>query len=540
VSPSPLPGSAAAPTTYYIRPDGGSPEQCTGRADAAYPGSGTSQPCAWDHPFRALQPSGEPDQPGTVRIAGGDTLIIAPGSYSIGLEALGAERCQAEYPWDCHMPPVPSGPNPTQPTRILGQGWDAGCPSPPELWGTERAAYVLNLTGANNVEIACLEITDHADCVEDHTGGLACERDSYPYGDWAPTGLYAEDSTNVRLQHVNIHGMAHTGVWAGQLTDWTVEDVRIVGNGWVGWDGDIDGEDANAGTLTFRRWTVAWNGCGETYPDEEPAGCWSQSAGGYGDGVGTGATGGDWIIEDSAFLHNTSDGLDLLYHTLGGSITIRRTIAEGNAGDQIKTSGPTRIENGLVVSNCGFFSGQPFTYDVDACRAGGSAFAVTLHPGDQAAVVNATVTGEGDCLIIAECVAGENCNGSESILLRNDIFQGHAQFGGGGDTTCLAWTDISSDLFATDHAIINGLKSTPDPCPPDSLCDIPPGLADEGIDTFDAHLTAGSPAIDAGTGDGAPADDLDGRPRDTLPDLGAFERWKPAMWIHLPLVLAEA
>ena len=84
---------------------------------------------------------------------------------------------------------------------------------------------------------------------------------------------------------------------------------------------------ANAGTLTFRHWTVEWNGCGETYPGGEPTGCWAQEAGGYGDGVGTGETGGDWIIEDSAFLHNTSDGLDLLYHSLGGQRSRSRACA---------------------------------------------------------------------------------------------------------------------------------------------------------------------------------------------------------------------
>ncbi len=62
-------------TTYYIRPDGGSPHQCTGQVDAPYPGSGTGQPCAWDHPFRALPPDGSP------RFAGGDTLIIGPGPW---------------------------------------------------------------------------------------------------------------------------------------------------------------------------------------------------------------------------------------------------------------------------------------------------------------------------------------------------------------------------------------------------------------------------------------------------------------------------
>lgn len=315
VPPSQVPAEAITSphtsdaVTYYVRSDGGSAEQCTGQTNAAYPGSRTGQDCAWDHPFRALQPSGEPGVVGTQRIAGGDTLIIASGSYTIGLGVPGAESCQSDYPWDCHVPPVPSGPDPAHPTRILGAGWEGGCSNPPELWGTERAAHVLNLTDASNVEIACLEITDHAGCVEDHADpALACERETYPYGDWAPTGLYAEDSTSVTLRNLNVHGLAHTGIWAGRLTDWTVEDVRIAGNGWVGWDGDLDGDDANGGTLTFRRWTVEWNGCGETYPGGEPTGCWAQSAGGYGDGIGTGATGGDWIIEDSAFCTTPPTG----------------------------------------------------------------------------------------------------------------------------------------------------------------------------------------------------------------------------------------
>lgn len=37
---------AGGPTTYYVRPDGGSADQCTGLVDAPYPGSGTDQPCA--------------------------------------------------------------------------------------------------------------------------------------------------------------------------------------------------------------------------------------------------------------------------------------------------------------------------------------------------------------------------------------------------------------------------------------------------------------------------------------------------------------
>ena len=83
-----LPGSSGV--THYVRPDGAGTEKCTGLADAPYPGSGTGRPCAWDHPFRALPPGGVP------RIAGGDTLIVAPGAYKMGYGAPGTQACDEE------------------------------------------------------------------------------------------------------------------------------------------------------------------------------------------------------------------------------------------------------------------------------------------------------------------------------------------------------------------------------------------------------------------------------------------------------------
>jgi hypothetical protein len=66
--------------TYYVRPEGGSPEQCNGCFDAPYAGQTASQDCAWDHRFRALSPDGVP------RIDGG-TLIVFPGHYMMGYGA---------------------------------------------------------------------------------------------------------------------------------------------------------------------------------------------------------------------------------------------------------------------------------------------------------------------------------------------------------------------------------------------------------------------------------------------------------------------
>ncbi|MBI3961927.1 MAG: right-handed parallel beta-helix repeat-containing protein [Deinococcus sp.] len=512
---TPLPQSY---TTWYVRPDGGSPEQCTGLVNAPYPGSGTGQSCAWDHPFRALPPEGEP------RIAGGDSLIIAAGNYMMGYGAPGADNCDADYPWGCFMAAIPSGPDPTHPTRILG----ADDSNPPELWGTERVDLILNLTDASNVEIAYLEITDHSGCVESHTGGLRCERDTFPFGAWAVRGIYAEDSANVHLRDLNIHGLASAGVHAGRLTDWTVENVRIAGNGLVGWDGDLwEGSDSNSGTMRFQRWTVEWNGCGETWPGGQPTGCWGQEAGGYGDGVGTGETGGHWIIEDSKFLHNTSDGLDLLYARIPGSfIEIRRTIAEGNDGQQIKTTGPVLIENSIIVGNCGYFDGQPFTYNVEPiCRAGGTALTLDLRPGDQVTVTSSTLASEGDCIVAAECTG--NCNGSEKILLRNNIFMGYTDFLQPDDRACLAYEEtFPRSPFDIDYSLIDGVKD--DACPgPHDICGRPPGLVSTSIDSFDAHLLPTSPAIDKGTTEGAPRDDFDGQPRDSKPDLGAYERRTP-------------
>lgn len=542
------PAQADGPTTWYVRPDGGSAEQCTGRMNAPYPGDGTSQPCAWDHPFRALPPGGSP------RIQGGDTLVIAAGSYMMGYGASGADSCDSAAAWECHLLPIPSGPNPANSTRILGAGWEAGCPNPPELWGTERADMVLNLTDASNVQVACLVLTDHSGCVEFHTGGLDCQRDTLPYGPWAVGGIYAEDSANVRLQDLNIHGFARFGVHAGRLSDWIAEDVRIAGNGWVGWDGDIEGGSSNSGTMLFHRWTVEWNGCGESWPSGQLTGCWSQSAGGYGDGVGTGTTGGRWIIEDSIIRRNTQDGLDLLYTRLPtSSIEIRRVLAEGNAGNQVKTTGPTLIESSIVVGNCGFFEGQPFTSDVDHCRAEGNALVFALRAGNQVTVVNSTLAGEGTALIVASCALNETCNGSELVRLRNNIFQGHRRFSSFSENTYFAWYDdeppddvLPQNPFDTDYAIITGTAfGNVNPCPGlHNLCGVSPGLRSTSIDVFDARLLPGSPAIDAGDNSVCPTTDYRGvaRPADgngdgnAVCDIGAYE-WLAEPWaMYLPVI----
>ncbi len=137
---------AQAATYYYVRPDGGTFDQCTGLVDAPYQGSGTNQPCAWSHPFWAL----DSNNPPSWRLQGGDTLIIYQGSYRMGIGAPNTGWCEAESSYDCHLAPLPSGPDPAHPTRILGADWDQGCPNPPELWGAERPWQIISLNGTSN------------------------------------------------------------------------------------------------------------------------------------------------------------------------------------------------------------------------------------------------------------------------------------------------------------------------------------------------------------------------------------------------------
>jgi hypothetical protein len=521
--------SSAFCTDYYVRPDGGNAQQCLGTVDSPFPGSGSAMPCAWAHPFWAV------DEAGNWKLQGGDALIVREGSYMLGYGAPNTNWCTAPGAFACTLPPLPSGPSAQKPTRVLGAGHQSGCRRAPELWGTQRAWNLLDLRGTSNAVVDCLELTDHSGCVEFHSDPAAhCQRDSYPFGDWASVGIVASDSSNVILRNLNIHGFAHTGVQAGRLTDWTVENVRLAANGWVGWDGDIPGDDSNSGVLRFKRWLVEWNGCAETYPEQHPDHCWAQSAGGYGDGVGTGATGGHWIIEDSVFRYNTSDGLDLLYvNNPTALVEVARSVSLGNAGNQMKISGASRIVNSLLVGNCGFFFGKSYAAAMgprdsgDHCRALGNTLAISLFGGVSSAVTNCTVVGEGDVLVSAEC-GWTGCAGSESLTLKNNIFLGNPDFTQPGDTTALLWSPGIQTSGKIDYNVVRGIKNNGGQCRngPNDLC-ADPLFISSTLGSFDGHLRPGSPAIDSGlpAGEPVPVDDLEGTPRPSGRgvDRGAYE-----------------
>ena len=167
---------------------------------------------------------------------------------------------------------------------------------------------MLNLDGSSNVEVGNLEITDDSDCVFRHSQADAACTDAMP---WARVGLYARASSNVWLHDLDIHGLAARGINAGGLRNWTIERIKLNRNGSAGWDGNVGDGGSNAGRMIIRDIEIAWNGCGERAATGEPWACWAQATGGYGDGLGTTDTGGQWLVED-AYIPQTYDGIDLV------------------------------------------------------------------------------------------------------------------------------------------------------------------------------------------------------------------------------------
>lgn len=509
--------------TYYVRPGGGTAQQCTGLSNADYPGSGFGKSCAVKHLFWLLPPGRAP------LIAGGDTVIIASGSYRMGYNAPNAVApyCDSAFPWDCTMAAIPSGPAADRPTRILGQGWDTGCANPPELFGVERTEAVINLDGSSNVELACLEITDHAGCVEFHPGALACPRDGYPYGDWAVAGIVAADSQRVTLRKLTIHGLAFAGIRAARLKDWTVDDLILRGNGWAGWFGDLQqaglGND-NSGALIFRGLRVEWTGCAESYPGGAISGCFQHS---LGDAFGVPGAGGDWRFEDAMIRNNASDGLQIGNLTTG-SVTLRRVRVENNSWNQLHLSGHATIVNSVIVGHCAFFDGKPQNHNVEPCKDLGNTIIFTLFPGSQVQLVNNTISGQGDVLV--QALPGSTCNGTERLLARNNIFVGQAQHklypNSPDDLTVLADVQACAGLiFDEDYGVVHNVKFGV--CPgPNDLCQ-DPQLTDGSLETFDPQPLTNSPAVNSGLPPGGlvPWEDFGGvtRPQDGGTDRGAIE-----------------
>jgi len=166
---------------------------------------------------------------------------------------------------------------------------------------------------------------------------------------------------------------------------------------------------------------------------------------------------------------------------------------------------------------------------VDNCRAGGSALALNFRKGNQVSVINSTIAGQGDCLCLVECDSGD-CDGSETLIVQNNIFKGYPDFGDPSDSACYIW--FEPDVFgtvSTDYNVVFNAKIGNVGLAAHDL-NQNPLVVNSNLETFDGHLQAGSPAIDSGLPVGSlggliPDHDLENvsRPTGIGVDRGAYE-----------------
>lgn len=550
--------STSDAATYYIRVDGGTYDQCDGTEDTAVNSTGK---CAWNHPFEALPPGG------TSRIVGGDTLIIGHGSYRMGHTdgIYSSGVCAALWPWDCYMPPIPSGPDKDNPTKIYGAGWNEGCSAPPELWGTEATGRIINLEGTSNIELQCLDITDHQECANNHGGAepteYKCIKGSAPTGDWAASGLYIKDSKNGLTKNVKIHGLSVFGIKTGAITDWTFDHVTLKGNGYGGFSNDIYGpknlENSCHGAITFRDSDISWNGCVEKYPDDgQPWQCYDQNQGGYGDAIASDYTVGTWTFDRVNVSFNSSDGIDLLYHRFDlfpnepqGVIIVRNSYFEGNVGNSIKTRGNAIIFNNMLIGNCDYFNPTTSPYTIKptssiaklfTCR-GNATSSLSVHNDADVIVANNSFTGQSDIMLD---IGGKDMQtGGETATVVDNVFYGGVHFltpTKPVDGIYAEW-QVSPDFTvkASNNAYYKS-KGEPAICgeeSTDSLCETDPEFVtfDYPTESFDFRLRATSPLLNKGLPAGSflgtvsgidvyvPKYDFEGDPRPTMVSIGADE-----------------
>ncbi|HEY3519751.1 MAG TPA: choice-of-anchor Q domain-containing protein, partial [Rhodanobacteraceae bacterium] len=196
---------------------------------------------------------------------------------------------------------------------------------------------------------------------------------------------------------------------------------------------------------------------------------------------------------------------------------------QGNAGNQVKISGPSSIVNSIIVGSCMWTQQKSGTtmlgtmQSADDCRALGNAVEVDFPLSNQLATLAFnTITGQGDGLVDASQTGHGN-----KVVLANNILDGRrsdkrgdeATFGYyGGDDNPVAVGWIGNLV----HGIRHGN------CPADSICR-DPMLRDPSFGSYDPAPRSGSPAIAAAAAKVNVGTDFRGKPRPARASIGAME-----------------
>ena len=458
-------------TTWFIRADGGTrydavqvpAGQCDGQGDAAYPGTGVNQHCAFKT-FHYLYDFG--NCPGTGgfcsgsygfwAIAGGDTVVVrscaaVPGEINpsnpncrLGWSApTGTANiwCNSQGNNGCANPTIPAGTSGAH-TRIL-----AGCaydstPGPcntgnvtnranlTQLYGGFGLTWAFNLSATQYVDVEGIELTTHNGVCTYGIGNpypRACNSNQ-PLDDYAQDGfLFDNTSSNITLQDVYIHGFNADGLYGPIGGPITMTRVFSGFNAHAGWNfaDNSDTPDAPGSSITANYVEMTGNGCSEQYPITNPQfpalGCWDSGTGGFGDAWSGQDTELDsFVCHHCVMYYNTKDAF-IGPHTQIANLDIQDSVSIGNMGAQWKwASAPNStvlFQNNLTITNCtrmtsilpGAYenfnhnTGNPGAYLATYCRGGGAGFAFITRQGSTNHFYGNTVIGASTIIFQENC-----------------------------------------------------------------------------------------------------------------------------------------
>jgi hypothetical protein len=522
--PPPGPG-----TTWYIRPDGGTNIQCTGKTNAAYPGSGSAQACAFNHPYWMIASNGT----AWAHFSGGDTIQFVNTSGSSDTYYMGEKNGGLGFDWNgnglssicpapnsgggdgasCILPAPPSG-TATQHTRILGQ--NAGnchdsnhthLVNPTILSGINTVFAVLDTRATNYVDISCIEITQPDTCTNAvATGQCGTNANNVKYGGLILNyGPGSQGPSNLTLTDFAVVGTSGSGFLGSKLNKtssdvFSATDVYLIGNGEAGWNGDSGGCDTSCesvGSMNLSHVMIDWNGCvavkpyDMTKPDTQNAFnyCYDDSTEGYGDGFVQVAAGNLTMnVDHSFFRWNTQDGFDSLHLSddvkTSPAIHISDSWSEGNEGQTFKLGAGSASSgiNNVSISNCRVlatasnFPLNPTGWNTgvsDTCRAAGDQWAFQLNNGTAITLENNTSVGYGTTMYDVECAAlAPNCaaNGA-TFIFRNNISKGYPDPGDDNRLASGIYLGAGNVFANSGSAIDHNLWSTMNTGCPDGSVD---------------------------------------------------------------------
>jgi hypothetical protein len=510
-------------TTWYIRPDGGTRYSsnvntglCDGKADVAYPGSGTNQHCAFND-VRYLWMDGTYGNSQWV-ISGGDTVVIRGCAALPSQQNPDAPHCRIGWDkatgndsqnfwcagvsafWGCSMPPPPSGTS-SQHTRILGacaygtytctpidNNYPYTSNNLTQLFGGFDVGAVMYLNGSSYVDVEGLEVTSHNGACST-LGGPAypagCSRTA-PVSDFANWGIiFTNTTSNITLQDLYIHGFTNLGIGGPIGGPITLTRVFSGFNAFAGWNLD-DGSstpDAPGSSLTQSYVTMIGNGCLEEYPivhTHYPAlSCWDSSSGGFGDSWSGQNTLLDSFTCDHCLLaYNTKDAA-IGPHTLLKNLSVTNSMFVGNMGQQgkwgMQPNSSTVFTNNVFVGNCNRMSqqlpgaaqnfsinsGLPGSYLSNFCRAAGTVFDYFSDANSTVLFANNTFVTYSPTVFDFGCATG-GC-GTSPYVMKNNIFLGYitstSYYPNSGEAPGLWYVDESSVSIASSYNIEYGLRN---------------------------------------------------------------------------------